>query len=154
MQRSHNILISSLSEVENKWRWLHVDRQREVLFLKNWYQICLYLFEYISYCDSKYCHQIPELWNFWNFCEILNLSSAHACHVESIYIYGLTSASTARSYAIFISPSCKARSNLCSGSIDTASAWDLKPWKKEKCTGRSNLCSGSMETTDAKTLYG
>ena len=65
MQRSHNILISSLSEVENKWRWLHVDRQREVLFLKNWYQICLYLFEYISYCDSKYSHEIPVIVTFF-----------------------------------------------------------------------------------------
>ena len=43
--------------------------------------ICTYL--NVSYGDSKYSYQILECWHFWNFCDIFNLSSAHACRVES-----------------------------------------------------------------------
>ena len=44
----------------------------------------MYLFDYNSYVDSKYGHQIPECWHFWNFCDSFNLSSAHACSVVSV----------------------------------------------------------------------
>ena len=34
----------------------------------NQYQACLYLFECISYGDSKYSHWIQEFGHFWTFC--------------------------------------------------------------------------------------
>ena len=50
----------------------------------NQYQVYLYLFECISHGDSKYSYLSPECLHFLNFCDIFNLLSAHACHVESI----------------------------------------------------------------------
>ena len=50
----------------------------------NQYQACLYLYECSSHGDSKYSHQIPEFLNFGQFCDIFNLSSAHACRVERV----------------------------------------------------------------------
>lgn len=44
----------------------------------------------------------------------------------------LTSASKASWYTISTSPSCRARSNLCSGSVDTARACCLKPYTMQK----------------------
>ena len=46
--------------------------------LMNQYQACLYLFECISHGDSKYDHEIPKC------CEIVDVSSALACRMESI----------------------------------------------------------------------
>ena len=50
----------------------------------NRYQACLYLFECISHVDPKYSDQIPDFWYFWQFCDIFELSSAHAYRVQSI----------------------------------------------------------------------
>lgn len=56
-----------------------------------------------------------------------------------------TSASTANWYAIFNSPSWRASSKQCSGSVDTVSACCLKPCNKQK-----QLC---METCSARTWW-
>ena len=50
----------------------------------NQYQACLYSFECISHGDSKYGHENSNIVIFWNICDILYLSSARACRVESV----------------------------------------------------------------------
>ena len=43
------------------------------------------IFECIYHGDSKYSYDIPECWYFLHFCKMLDLSSAHACHVVKCY---------------------------------------------------------------------
>ena len=50
----------------------------------NRYQACLYLSEYIFHGDSKYNHQITDLWYFLKLDETFDLSSADFCRVKNI----------------------------------------------------------------------
>ena len=52
--------------------------------LLNQNQACWYLFQCIFHGDSKYGHEIPKCWHFYQICYILDLSSAHIskCYFE------------------------------------------------------------------------
>ena len=47
------------------------------------YEACLYLFEFISYGDSNYSHEILKC---WTLCEIVGLPSAHAYHAVIMFL--------------------------------------------------------------------
>ena len=99
----------------------------------NQYQACLYLYQCISHGDSKYCHEIPPFWHFWQFCIIFELSSAHACRVESI-----NKTLEIQFACTIIVPLCNDKSqNICNTDLEKYCAMELqssfrpvKKWNK------------------------
>ena len=52
--------------------------------LQNLYYACWYLFKCISHGDAKYCNEIQQFLHVFQICKLFDLSSALACHVESV----------------------------------------------------------------------
>ena len=74
----HSLVTLMILTLRTQGHWF--TQQNYIYFLKflkfyrlfykllNQYHWCLYSFECISHCDSKYGHEIPEFWHFWTFC--------------------------------------------------------------------------------------